>query len=292
LKKGNLFFLVTLSVLVLSIGITPVVLGTPSDQANDKAHEAATVTLPENAREVSPGVYSIGYAYHNGELVQGFLIFHHRPGHDGGPPNGGEDPPDDPTDNPCYTFIGDRKQKWKTVEDWVVNTANNGGLDPNLVLGHLDDNFTIWEAAAGKTIVGTGTTTTDTLVADQVQPDGRNEIYFANIIESPTPTGGVIAATFIWMNIIGPPIIVEMDEVYDDFDFGWSFNDVLPADPTKMDFDNIAAHENGHWVGLGHPQPQDPEVCPDETMFFQTSLGETNSRDLNAGDITGIQKLY
>jgi len=269
-------------VLVISIGITPVVLGTPSDQANDKAQEAATVTLPENAREVSPGVYSIGYAYHNGELVQGFLILHHRNNHDGGPPNGGEDPPDDPTDNPCYTFIGDRKQKWKTVEDWTVNPANSPGLVDSEVLGHLDDNFTIWEVAADKTIVGTGTSTNEPLTTNFVAPDGDNVIFFADI-----DPNGVIAFALVWINVIGPPIIVEADEVYNT-DFSWSFS----GEAGKMDFDNIAAHENGHWVGMGHPQPEVADVCPDETMFFQTGLGEIGGRDLNAGDITGIQKLY
>jgi len=289
LKKGNLFFLVTLSVLVLSIGITPVVLGTPSDQANDKAHEAAVVAVPEHAREISPGFYSIGFAYHNGQLVQGFLIFAHNerapPNHGGGGTT--DDPTDDPTDNPCFTFLGDRKQKWKTVEDWVVNPNNNGGLDKTLVLEHLDRDFKIWEDAAGKDIVGTGETTEKKLIADGLvmgdAPDGRNEIYFADINPD-----YVIAFALVWMNVIGPPIIVEVDAVYNDGHFEWSFDD----EAGKMDFDNIAAHENGHWVGMDHPQPEDPAVCPDETMFFQTSTGETKGRDLNAGDIAGIQKLY
>ena len=289
MKKGNLFFLVTLSVLVLSIGITPVVLGTPSDQANDKAHEAAVVAVPEHAREISPGFYSIGFAYHNGELVQGFLIFAHNAR---APPNhGGGDTTDDPTDNPCFTFLGDRKQKWKTVEDWIVNPANSGGLDSNLVLSHLDGDFTIWEDAAGKDIVGTGTTTNSALTAEGLVegdvPDGDNEIFFANINPD-----YVIAFAIVWMNMIGPPIIVEVDAVYNDGDFDWTFDPTVAGEGGKMDFDHIAAHENGHWVGMDHPQPEDPAICPDETMFFQTSEGETKGRDLNAGDIAGIQKLY
>jgi len=289
LKKGNLFFLVTLSVLVLSIGITPVVLGTPSDQANDKAHEAAVVAVPEHAREISPGFYSIGFAYHNGELVQGFLIFAHN---DRAPPNhGGGDTTDDPTDNPCFSFLGDRKQKWKTVEDWIVNPANSGGLDSNLVLSHLDGDFTIWEDAAGKDIVGTGTTTNSALTAEGLVegdvPDGDNEIFFANINPD-----YVIAFAIVWMNMIGPPIIVEVDAVYNDGDFDWTFDPTVAGEGGKMDFDHIAAHENGHWVGMDHPQPEDPAICPDETMFFQTSEGETKGRNLNAGDIAGIQKLY
>ncbi len=285
MKKGNLLFLVTLSVLILSIGITPVVLGTPSDQANDKAHEAAVVAVPEHAREISPGFYSIGFAYHNGELVQGFLIFAHNAR---APPNhGGGGTTDEPTDNPCFTFLGDRKQKWKTVEDWIVNPANSGGLDESQVLSHLDGDFTIWEDAAGKNIVGTGKSTDEKLSAEGLvrgdEPDGRNEIFFADI-----DPNDVIAFAIVWMNIIGPPIIVEVDAVYNDGYCEWSCD----GEDEKMDFDHIAAHENGHWVGMDHPQPEDPAICPDETMFFQTSEGETKGRDLNAGDIAGIQKLY
>jgi len=55
-----------------------------------------------------------------------------------------------------------------------------------------------------------------------------------------------------------------------------------------MDFENIATHELGHAIGLGHPS----STCTEETMYAFASLGETKKRDLNAGDVQGIDGLY
>ena len=55
-----------------------------------------------------------------------------------------------------------------------------------------------------------------------------------------------------------------------------------------MDFENIATHELGHSVGMGHPADE----CTEETMYRFASEGETKKRDLNAGDIAGVNQLY
>ena len=55
-----------------------------------------------------------------------------------------------------------------------------------------------------------------------------------------------------------------------------------------MDFENIATHELGHAVGLGDLYND----CTEETMYGYASYGETKKRTLEAGDITGIKKLY
>lgn len=51
---------------------------------------------------------------------------------------------------------------------------------------------------------------------------------------------------------------------------------------------NIATHELGHAMGLGHPS----DACTEETMFAYANYAETKKRDLNAGDMAGIKKLY
>jgi hypothetical protein len=56
-----------------------------------------------------------------------------------------------------------------------------------------------------------------------------------------------------------------------------------------MDFENIATHELGHSVGLGD---LDEDRCSDQTMYGYADYGETNKRDLEAGDIKGISELY
>ena len=57
-----------------------------------------------------------------------------------------------------------------------------------------------------------------------------------------------------------------------------------------MDYENIAQHEIGHAVGMGHA-PETSE-CVEETMYPTASNGETLKRDLNVGDIAGIKALY
>ena len=55
-----------------------------------------------------------------------------------------------------------------------------------------------------------------------------------------------------------------------------------------MDFDNIATHELGHSVGMADLY----NTCTDETMYGYSTAGEIKKRDLNIGDINGINSLY
>ena len=55
-----------------------------------------------------------------------------------------------------------------------------------------------------------------------------------------------------------------------------------------MDYQNIATHEFGHSLGLGHPG----DSCTEETMYAYGSSGETKKRTLEAGDIAGVNELY
>jgi hypothetical protein len=41
-------------------------------------------------------------------------------------------------------------------------------------------------------------------------------------------------------------------------------------------------------MGLGHPSGS----CTEETMYAYASLGEVKKRDLNSGDVSGINGLY
>ncbi|MBS3106029.1 matrixin family metalloprotease [Candidatus Woesearchaeota archaeon] len=55
-----------------------------------------------------------------------------------------------------------------------------------------------------------------------------------------------------------------------------------------MDYQNIATHEFGHAAGMNHPS----DSCTEETEYRFAQSGETKKRTLNAGDISGIIKLY
>lgn len=260
-----------------------------ADKPTDKGKANAKVSIPENAVQVAPGVYDLGQAVSQGKIVQGFMFIDYKKGfaHNPKAPPGHGGGGDDDTESTCFAYLK-KDTKWKTVEPWVVNPANAGGvLSDNFVLTNLSDDIQKWEDAAGLTegsaedILGIGSITTDTLVADTSSPDGLNEVYFANIDSS-----GAIAVTIVWYTI-GPPFarqLIEWDQVYDDVDFNWSDS----GEAGKMDFENIAQHELGHSVGMGHPD----NSCTEETMYYQAGFGETKKRDLNTGDIAGIDRLY
>jgi hypothetical protein len=183
-----------------------------------------------------------------------------------------------PTDDSGSYELLARGFKWKTL-----------GIDI-----HIDDSFSEAEANA----IWAGATewddhTTAGLFAsdytpyaeaemDTVTPDGKNEMVFGNY-----PEAGVIAVTYTWGIWTGPPKsreIVEFDIMFDT-DFDWATN----GDASSMDVQNIACHEIGHGLGLADLYDSGDDQ---ETMYGYASVGETLKRDLDDGDIAGIQSLY
>lgn len=240
-----------------------------------------TVVVPNQATDNSP-VISLGTAVDptSGKVVEGYAIIHYekgfaKPPWAGGPGNGGGGT------SSCFSFLA-AGAKWKTVEPWIVNPANTRGLAGDFVLDNLSGDIAKWESAASFDILGNGSSTTNSLIADTVSPDGANEVYFADVSSS-----GAIAVTIVWGIFGGPPFareLVEWDQVYDDVDFDWSST----GEAGKMDFENIATHELGHSIGMGHPD----DSCAEETMYRFAGTGETKKRTLEAGDIAGAAKLY
>lgn len=245
------------------------------------------VTIPSNAVEIADGVFSLGSARdpESGKMVEGyaFVRYKERGAKRGG---GAAITPD------CYGYLA-KGAKWKTVEPWVVNPANIRGLDPAKVFSVLTASVAKWEDAAdgiignglGYDILGTGTETSEELVADTVSPDGKNEVYFADVSDP-----NVIAMTIVW-GYFSVPIpyrqLIEWDQVYDDVTFDWSAE--TGGVPGKMDFENIATHELGHSVGMNDLYKSQ---CAEETMYGYADYGEIIKRDLHSGDITGINLLY
>src|SRR3989344_1181982 len=217
------------------------------------------------------------------ELVQGYAIVHYRNQNANARAAGARAPK-----NQCYGFLASGA-KWKWVEPWVVNPSNLRGLDGGFVFSNLSADVSNWEDATdgtlgngGANVLGDGSVTADTLLADTVSPDNLNEVYFADVSSQ-----GAIAVTIVWGGFGGPPSgrkLVEWDQVYDDVDYDWSAS----GEAGKMDFENIATHELGHSVGLADLY----NACTEETMYGYADYGETKKQSLNAGDLAGMNALY
>ena len=273
MKKNRLFMFLGILILAVSVFVVakPDFVSTENTAGN-------SFEIPAHAVQISEGVFSLGTARDvDGRLVQGFMFVddkreNAKPAGVGGSKG-----------STCYAFLA-KGAKWKTVEPYMVDPANNAELGAVFVRSNLAFDISKWETAAGTNINILGNENVSGVVnrTNIGNLNGKNEVIFADVGSS-----GTIAVTIVW-GIFSGPIqnreLVEWDQIYDDVDFAWSSTGSSGA----MDFENIATHELGHSVGMGHPSSE----CAEETMYAFASFGETKKRDLNAGDIAGINSLY
>lgn len=184
-----------------------------------------------------------------------------------------------PTDTVCYGFLA-KGAKWKSIENWIVDSLHTGGLSANFILSDMADDIGKWESAAGANILGAGST--EEMNSLPGIYNYKNEVSFARIDDS-----GTIAVTYIWgifSGLTSRRYLAEWDQIYNDY-YAWSDS----GEANKMDFENIATHELGHSVGMGDLYTS---ICATQTMFGYADFGETNKQTLEAGDIAGIKSLY
>jgi hypothetical protein len=268
-------------------------------RTDSEAQAVPTVSLPDHAAEVAPGVYALGLSRVDGVLVEGFVFVrtvdpsaghpHAAKGGIPGPPDSGSgDPPPSGDVSSCYSFIFGSSIGWQTPESFKVNPSNApNGWDAGKVGGDVGTAISQWETAAATDMIGgyDGVST-----ASAPDSSDENAVFFGDFDQ-----GGVIAATYVWRTI-GPPQtrqIVAWDMIVDVVDFAWS--DSENGTPGTMDFLNILTHEIGHAVGMGHtdaPTGTPDDLCWAQTMYPSASYGETQKRSLGDGDIAGINVLY
>ena len=107
--------------------------------------------------------------------------------------------------------------------------------------------------------------------------DYHNVLSFG--IEEP----GIIAVTTIW-SISGQ--IVEIDVLFNTY-YPWTQNGAVETN--KMDLENIATHEIGHWLVLEDLYNRPARSV---TMYGYSTYGETIKETLEADDIKGVQVIY
>ena len=163
-----------------------------------------------------------------------------------------------------------------------VDTAGGDFVGRDFIVKAISAGAEEWDSYVGGSLFGSYTVDFSATL-DINGPDGKNEILFGYY-----PEEGVIGLTVVWGYFTGPPPtrkIIEFDIL---FNITYIWGDAS-LDPTIMDLQNIATHELGHGIGLADLYET---TCSEETMYGYSIEGETNKRDLNYGDISGLQELY
>lgn len=106
--------------------------------------------------------------------------------------------------------------------------------------------------------------------------DGRNVIIFRN-----TSNGSAFASTYCWANGSG---LVDCDIVF--WDEAATFVTGTSGCSRAAYIEDIAAHELGHALGLGHSKVTEATMYPSYPWCSQ------ELRTLDADDIAGVQALY
>lgn len=106
--------------------------------------------------------------------------------------------------------------------------------------------------------------------------DGVNLVLFRN-----ASNGSAIATTYTWYNASG---LLDADIVF--WDAAFTFFAGNSGCSGGFYIEDIAAHEFGHALGLGHSD------VAGATMYPTVSYCNTSPRSLHADDIAGVQSLY
>jgi hypothetical protein len=106
--------------------------------------------------------------------------------------------------------------------------------------------------------------------------DGVNLVVFRN-----ASSGSTIATTYWWSSGLR---ILDADIVF--WDGGFTFYSGSTGCSGGFYIEDIAAHEFGHALGLGH------SASTAATMYFSISSCNTGNRVLDADDIAGVRALY
>jgi len=169
----------------------------------------------------------------------------------------------------AYTVSGPTWSQPQTP--YFINTANLDlpGFSTETAVRAGADTWQQQSAAFRFVYTGLSTQTTTT-------NDGINLVLFRN-----ASSGSAIATTYWWS--IGSRI-VDADIVF--WDGAFQFFAGSSGCSGGFYIEDIAAHEFGHALGLGH------SASTSATMYPSVSSCNTGNRTLDADDIAGVRALY
>jgi len=153
-----------------------------------------------------------------------------------------------------------------------INTTNldlpESAVEPAVIAG-ADTWATQSSAAVSLSYTGRSAQTTTGY-------DGLNLVVFRN-----ASSGSAIATTYYWSS---GNRLIDADIVF--WDAAFRFFSGATGCSSGFYIEDIAAHEFGHALGMGHSAVQGA------TMYPSTSSCNANNRSLDADDIAGILFLY
>jgi hypothetical protein len=155
---------------------------------------------------------------------------------------------------------------------YFINTTNLD-LSEDAVEAAVRAGADTWHAQSNASFsfafAGRSTLTTTTY-------DALNLVVFRN-----ASSGSAIATTYWWSNGSG---IVDADIVF--WDAGFQFFSGSTGCSGGFYIEDIAAHEFGHALGLGH------STSTNATMYPTVASCDKGNRTLDADDIAGVVALY
>jgi hypothetical protein len=199
-----------------------------------------------------------------------------------------------------FTFLGSPPGRWFQADSGTTVRLSVANADAKLGTaasnGVVDDALAAWTDVASASIVlarGSGGTTGPSIAGGTC--DGRSTIQF-NDPESEIPaltscTGVLAIGGFCVKGATG---VVNGTQFARISEGDLTINDGVGTCFTRTEIDEVATHEVGHAIGMGHSSENPNEPNPtlrDATMYFLAHF-DGRGASLRSDDIAGVSAIY